>query len=521
MNLSYFKKHSTATAIIAIIVVFVAILAARQASKKPIDSGSNNSKPLVQILNIKDYSQNSHTISANGTVESLQQVDLKSQTGGKLTKIYVKVGDRVQSGQVLATIDSGNAAAALTSARGALEQAQASYNKLLAGASSEQIDSAKVAVTNAETNLTSIKTGQETAVQNALSSLLNTSISAIAGKGNTDNISPVITGTYKGTEEGTYTISIYATGSGLKFQCSGLESCTGDVATQPTPLGTKGLFIQFNSQPSTSNTWTIAIPNTYATAYVNNYNAYQSALKGKDSAIAAAQGQLNSAQAALAQAQAQARPADIQAAQAQILIAQGQAQAAEVAYSNTLIKAPFAGTVSALPVKYADVVTIGQKIASVINQGGLQIKVFVSGEDLPFIKISGLVQIGETKATGTVTNIAPSVDATTRTAEIDIAVTDPENSKLTIGQNVAVIILGGSTEAKDNSFVLPLQAVKLTSDGKAFVYSIENNKAKEISVIIGKVDGEHVEVVSGLDGATSIVANAYDVAADDMVEIQK
>ncbi|MBI5530521.1 MAG: efflux RND transporter periplasmic adaptor subunit [Candidatus Doudnabacteria bacterium] len=522
MKLSYFKKHSTATAIVAAIVIFIAILAARSAGKKPTDTGSSNTKPLVHLLKAKDYSQNAHTVSANGTVESLQQVDLKSQGNGKLSKIYVKVGDRVKQGQVLATIDAGNAAAALTSARGALEQAQANYNKLIAGASSEQIDAAKVAVENATNNLKTTEANQETAVSNALSSLLNTSIAAIPGNGNTSSSAPVITGTYKDTAEGSYKISLYATGSGLRFQTSGLESASGDVTTQPTPLGTKGLYIQFSSNPPTSDTWTIAIPNTYAAAYVSNYNAYQTALKNKDSAISAANGQLSSAQAALAQAQAQARPADIQAAQAQILIAQGQVQAAEVAYSNTQIKAPFDGTVSALPVKFADVISIGQKVASVVNEGGMQLKIFVSGEDLPFIKIGAMAKIGEDQATGTVTNVAPSVDATSRTAEVDIAVVNPKSSNLTVGQNAAVIILGNpSAEAQTNSFVLPLQSVKLTPDGKAFVYKLDaGNKAQEVAVTIGKVDGEHVEVTSGLDENSEIVSNAYDVAAGDSVQLQ-
>ena len=69
--------------------------------------------------------------------------------------------------------------------------------------------------------------------------------------------------------------------------------------------------------------------------------------KGRDAAEALAQGQLDSAQAALVQLQAQARPADVQAAQAQILTAQGQVQAGSAAYQNTLITAPFDGTVSA------------------------------------------------------------------------------------------------------------------------------------------------------------------------------
>lgn len=522
MSFAFFKKHSTLVSAIAIAVIIITVIAARALRQNQTGQTTGTNKPLVQLLKVKDYSQSSHTVSANGTVESLQQVDLKSQASGKITKIYVKIGDHVRQGQTLATVDQGSAAAALTSAQGGLAQAQASLARLLAGASNEQIDAAKIAVQNAQSALGSTKTGQETAVQNAYSTLLNTAIAAIAGSGNTDSVVPIISGTYTGSTQGTYTVSVYSTGSGLKFKTSGMETTTGDIKSQPVALGSNGLYIQFNTNPAVNDTWTVSIPNTYSPAYVPNYNAYQSAQKARDAAITAAQGQLDSAQAALIQLQAQARPADVQAVQAQILSAQGQVQAASAAYQNTLIVAPFDGVVSALSIKFADVVSPGQKVASIVNQGGLQIKVFVSGEDLPFIKLNAQVQITGSTATGTVTNVSPSIDATTKTAETDIAIINPAASGLTVGQNVAITILGDLTQAQSNSYVLPLQSVKLTPDNKALVYILDNKGlAEEVAVTTGKVDGEHVEVTSGLKDDMQIVSNAYDVSTGDEVIIQK
>lgn len=519
--IAYLKKHSTLSIIIGAIVIIIAAIAGQAARKQQGGGAATDAKPLEQLLQVKNYSQSTHTVSANGTVESLNQVDLKSQSSGKITRINVKVGDHVRTGQVLAAIDPGTAGAALTSAQGGLAQAQANLAKLLAGASSEQIDAAKVAVDNATTALANTKTSMDTAVQNSFSSLLNSGLTAVAGSSNLGSAAPTISGTYTGSAQGEYNISIYATGSGLKFQSSGLETAFGDVKSQPVALGKLGLYLQFSATPQTSDTWTIAIPNTYSAAYVANNNAYQSALKARDTAVAAAQGQLNSAEASLVQLQAQARPADVQAAQAQVQIAQGQVQAASAAYQNTLIVAPFDGIVSALPIKFADVVSPGQKMASLVSQGGLQIKVFVSGADLPFIQLGGTVKIGTSQATGTVTNLAPSVDATSRTAETDIAVINPASSGLTVGQNVAVQILGSATAAKTDSYVLPLQAVKLTADGRTLVYILDSqSKAQEVAVTTGKVDGEQVEVTSGITNDMQILSNAYDVTAGDTVEIQ-
>jgi multidrug efflux pump subunit AcrA (membrane-fusion protein) len=66
------------------------------------------------------------TVSASGTLEAAQSLGLNFTTGGKLTAIDVKVGQRVTTGQVLATVDP-------TSSQDSLEQAQAQ----LSGAEAE------------------------------------------------------------------------------------------------------------------------------------------------------------------------------------------------------------------------------------------------------------------------------------------------------------------------------------------------------------------------------------------------
>jgi multidrug efflux pump subunit AcrA (membrane-fusion protein) len=161
-------------------------------------------------------------------------------------------------------------------------------------------------------------------------------------------------------------------------------------------------------------------------------------------------------------------------------------------------------------------------VTSIVNNGkGLQIKVFVSSEDLPFIATGTAVEIGDKKTSGVVTNFSSSVDVDTRNAEVDIIVTDSENSRLIIGQNVPVNILGND-DSIVNAYILPLQAVKLTSDGKSIVYVLDaNQEAQEINVTIGEVNGENIEVIGGLFDDAEIISNAYDITANQKVQISK
>jgi RND family efflux transporter MFP subunit len=522
MKFTFLKKHSTVVVIISLVVLVIAGIAARAASKKKITESTGDKKPLVQLLSVKNYSQGSHLVSANGTVNSLQQVDLKSQASGKVTQVKVAVGDHVTAGQILVTTDQGAAGAAATSAQGLLAQAKANYERVLAGASNEDIAFAQVTLDNAKSTLETTIKQQTVAVANAYQTLLNTGLAAIPGSGNAPGTTATITGTYTGSQKGDYKITIYATGVGLRYQVSGLESGEGYVDITPQPIGTKGLYVQFsNTLVPVNNVWTVSIPNTQATSYVANSNAYQAAVQTQEGAVTAAQNAVASAQAALDLKKSQARPADVAAAQAQIISAQGQVQAAQTAYENTIVRSPFSGTVSALTVKYADLLSPGQKVATIVNQGGLQVKVFVSDADLPFIKTNSIARIGNNNATGTITNLSPSVDPTTRTAEVDIAVSDPASSGLTIGQNVPVTITGSGELSQAASFLLPVQSVKFTSDGKMLVYIVdEGNKVKEAEVTTGKINGEQVEVTTGLSDSDIIVSNAYDVSAGDTVQVE-
>ena len=519
----FLKQHATVSITLAVIIILIAALAARLAKKNTAPTDDQSSKPSVQLINTKDYMQDKHAVSANGTVESLEQADLKSQATGKITKINVSVGQKVTQGQILATLEQSNQAAALTSARGALAQAQANYNRVMSGASNEDVALAQAAVDSAQSALDNTQKQQQIAVDSAYKTLLNSGLAAIGGSSNSGATTIAISGSYTSLETGEYTITVYSAGDGMHYQVSGLEKSQGLVQTSPQPIGTRGLYLQFSSMSvPAGNSWTVTIPNTQGTGYVANNNAYQSAIQGQKSAVAAAQNGLTQAKAALDLKKSQARPAEVQSAQAQILTAQGQVQSAQAALENTIIRAPFDGIISAVPVKFADLVSPGSIVMSIVSRGGLQVKIFVSDSDLTSIHVTDIAKIGTNNATGTVTNVAPSVNANTKTAEVDIAVNDPTTAGLTIGQNVSVLVAGNnSTSTTEQKYILPLQAVKITPDGHNYVYTLDSQKkAQQTEVTIGKVDGENVEVLSGLSADMQILSNAYGVSLGDAVEVK-
>jgi HlyD family secretion protein len=73
------------------------------------------------------------TVSASGTLVSITEQRLGFAEGGKLAEVLVKVGDRVEPGQVLARLDDLTVQAELDQAQARLAQEQATLDKLRGG----------------------------------------------------------------------------------------------------------------------------------------------------------------------------------------------------------------------------------------------------------------------------------------------------------------------------------------------------------------------------------------------------
>lgn len=76
-------------------------------------------------------------IEASGTIEATQ-INLASEVGGKVRQVIAQEGQAVSAGQMLIQMDDSLVLAQLDQARAGLNQAQANYNLIAAGPTSEQ-----------------------------------------------------------------------------------------------------------------------------------------------------------------------------------------------------------------------------------------------------------------------------------------------------------------------------------------------------------------------------------------------
>lgn len=116
----------------------------------------------------------SQEVSESGVVKKGEEINLSFKNTDKIEKIYVGVGDKVKSGQILAKLETTQSEIELRESQAALEVAQAQLNKLLAGATSEEIKVAETEVKNNEISLEISKENLNQAYGDALNILDDT-----------------------------------------------------------------------------------------------------------------------------------------------------------------------------------------------------------------------------------------------------------------------------------------------------------------------------------------------------------
>jgi len=467
------------------------------------------------------------TVLATGTVTSQSNLNLSFKNTGNLAKLNVQVGDQVHQGQILAMLDEKDAAAAINQAKAQVLAAQASYNKLLNGASSADIDVAKAAVTAAQVALDNAKTAsgntvaqQKIAVSNALSAMLNAGLAAQPGPINNTSAAVTISGTYGGPQ-GSYTLTVVPTGSGNYFSVSGIEQ----VAPVPIlrgvaqPIGADGLYVTFGTSGAIfpNDTWTVSIPNTQAATYLAAANAYQAALVAQTQAVSAAQGAVDTAQAQLANAQAQlelkqsaARPEDIQAAQAQVQQAQAQLQTANNTFQNNTIVAPIDGVITSVDAKIGEQVAPQKEVLILLDQNSLHVESNISESSIALIKPGQSIDMTldafgpDRHFAGQVLSIDPASTVVQGVINYRVVSSIPNDQEIKPGMTVNLTV---QIADKPNVLAVPNRLIKSQGDRK-FVTIVRNGKPADVDIQTGAVGDNFTEVTGGLNSGDKIVNDA-------------
>lgn len=193
--------------------------------------------------------------------------------------------------------------------------------------------------------------------------------------------------------------------------------------------------------------------------------------------------------------------------------AQTQVATAEQNIADTVIKAPFAGYISARPTAVGEYVTSASNIATILRTNPMKINIQVAEADVPSVVVGRGVSLQvdaykDRSFSATVSAINPSVDTSSRSAVIEALVENGDNA-LRAGMFATVKITrsGGST-----GIFVPKAAVYNDRTTQSFrLFVIQDGVAKLKVVQLGTEENGYVQILSGVDADENIALSNVDL----------
>ena len=115
------KKRRIWWIILGIVALAIAVMAIVKATK------SANKELVIRTHVVEEYTVE-NTVTATGTIEPVETVEVGTQVSGKVEKIYVDFNDVVKKGQLMAELDKQTLNQSLSRARASLTSAESQLN---------------------------------------------------------------------------------------------------------------------------------------------------------------------------------------------------------------------------------------------------------------------------------------------------------------------------------------------------------------------------------------------------------
>ncbi len=186
--------------------------------------------------------------------------------------------------------------------------------------------------------------------------------------------------------------------------------------------------------------------------------------------------------------------------------------------AQKIVYAPFDGIIVEKKIHIGEWVQVGQAICQILNSKDTEVIIDVPSSVARNIKLNqqATLVIGSKKHSGIITAIIPKADMLSRTFPVHISVNN--DGSFLDGLAAEVLLdISGSQEG----FIVPRDSV-VYKHNKAYVFIINNNKAKRVDVNVLTIQGANSLVLgAGLRQGSKIVHRGQDILRDGMeVEIK-
>lgn len=205
-------------------------------------------------------------------------------------------------------------------------------------------------------------------------------------------------------------------------------------------------------------------------------------------------------------------PEAVKASQDSLRIAQASFQEALTMTDYTRIKAPFSGLITNKMIHIGDLATPGLPLLQLDNDQTLQIVADIPEKLLLNIAVGDTlnvnIPVASIEAVGTVNEVAPNADPTSRTAPIKLSL--PTSPLVRPGQFARVYL----NHSEDTTLTVPQSAIHKLGQLEQ-VFTVSDGRAKLRLVRTGAQYDDAIEILSGLEPDETVVTGSTELLIDN------
>lgn len=211
---------------------------------------------------------------------------------------------------------------------------------------------------------------------------------------------------------------------------------------------------------------------------------------------------------------------DERKAQARLAAAQALAEAQRLRLAQTRVLAPDDGVISARSATVGAVPPTGQELFRLIRRGRLEWRAEVAAPQLARLKpgqVATVTPVGGDPIAGTVRRVSPAVDPQTRNGLVYVDLPTGLFAKAGMFARGDIAVGNGSP-----ALTLPQAAVLLREGFHTVLKLGPDSRVVQTKVQVGQRAGDRIEILSGIDSGSRVVAAGVAFLADgDLVQVSQ
>ena len=468
-----------------------------------------------------------NVFSGSGTISAANTYTVKSLVSGTVLTADFEVGDTIEQGTVLYTIDSSDAANSVEKAQLSLDQAQRNYDdavdsQYIRSSISGTLASFKVSVGDV------VNAGQEVATVRDASTLLLTLDFPAADAANFA-VGQAAQVTLDGTFEAV---------SGTVKSVSGTDTLSsGNLLVRTVTIAVKNSGSLTTAQAATASVNGVSALASAKFSYQNEQTITATS-SGTVTALCVKEGASVSADTAIVQLSGKELTKQVQSASDNLRSAQMSMEDTEKQMDNYTVTSPISGTVISKDIKAGDTVSAtsgSTTLCTIYDLSYLQMTVNVDELEILSIKEGQSVSItadaiSDRTFTGVVTSVSKAGTTAGGTTTYPVTIRIDDTGDLLPGMNATAEITTASAEnalSVPNAAIVRGNYVLVTQDSPSASSADTNMTAPEgyvyVKVTTGTSDDDYIAITSGLQEGDTVAYSASSTASssqdDQMGEV--